>query len=492
MLSVLLDAFHEAFKKKFTSHENYLEHQEKIIEENQDNLSDINLLKDLNDIKDGPTIITELFQGIYKSLISCIVCGKNSRKFETFIISSIPIPKKTIKTLDCFVETSRVEFLLFKFSFNYEKHSKVTVGVLKSCLQKHLNLTESVFIAKNDNSFKENSIYNDDYPIENIRKQFYPVKILIRELMDSEMIIPEVNKILIIITMKKISHYSQKYINFRPYHQFIFFDKTKSLSKLHQEIFLYLKKQKLIDDNKHFEEFLEEPPELPYSIKISNNHESFYFETNKNDNLELPFLTNESLEEFIFLNCKKLENAFSLEIQLKSNFDQLKFKKIKEEVIIQIEQIEKKIDIYDCLNLMTMEEKLDESNKWLCPNCKKNQLCTKKLAIYQTSLIFILHFKRYGRKKITSKIQFPLVGLDLKDYIISDDSSKIYDLFAVCNHYGSDASQGHYTAFCKNKDGIWFSFDDERVEIIDNLEKIVSGNAYILFYKRRQEDNMKV
>ena len=31
---------------------------------------------------------------------------------------------------------------------------------------------------------------------------------------------------------------------------------------------------------------------------------------------------------------------------------------------------------------------------------------------------------------------------------ISDDS--VYELYAVCNHHGSDLQGGHYTAFCKN------------------------------------------
>lgn len=30
----------------------------------------------------------------------------------------------------------------------------------------------------------------------------------------------------------------------------------------------------------------------------------------------------------------------------------------------------------------------------------------------------------------------------------SDDS--VYELYAVCNHHGSDLQGGHYTAFCKN------------------------------------------
>ena len=60
-----------------------------------------------------------------------------------------------------------------------------------------------------------------------------------------------------------------------------------------------------------------------------------------------------------------------------------------------------------------------------------------------------------------------------------------YDLYAVCNHYGS-MSSGHYTAFCKNPvDGNWCSFDDECVQPITESQ-LVSNGAYLLFYVRQE------
>jgi ubiquitin carboxyl-terminal hydrolase 4/11/15 len=89
--------------------------------------------------------------------------------------------------------------------------------------------------------------------------------------------------------------------------------------------------------------------------------------------------------------------------------------------------------------------------------------------------------------------------------------STLYDLFAVCNHFGK-MGFGHYTALARdwlnvsaasstsdNPDGSeasgptsmsneWFSFDDDDVEVIDPAQvnkTVVSRSAYILFYKRR-------
>ena len=60
-----------------------------------------------------------------------------------------------------------------------------------------------------------------------------------------------------------------------------------------------------------------------------------------------------------------------------------------------------------------------------------------------------------------------------------------YDLYAVCNHYGS-MSNGHYTAFCKNPvDGNWYNYDDECVHSVTESQLVTNG-AYLLFYVRQE------
>jgi len=64
----------------------------------------------------------------------------------------------------------------------------------------------------------------------------------------------------------------------------------------------------------------------------------------------------------------------------------------------------------------------------------------------------------------------------------------IYDLFAVVLHTGT-LNGGHYTAVAKNNN-TWYEFNDSQVIQIAKHEtnKIVSGNAYILFYQKRGID----
>ena len=67
-----------------------------------------------------------------------------------------------------------------------------------------------------------------------------------------------------------------------------------------------------------------------------------------------------------------------------------------------------------------------------------------------------------------------------------ESNNNIYDLYAVCNHHGSDLQSGHYTATCKNPtDGQWYHFDDVHTRVLDKRD-VVTVDAYILFYQRRQ------
>jgi hypothetical protein len=61
-----------------------------------------------------------------------------------------------------------------------------------------------------------------------------------------------------------------------------------------------------------------------------------------------------------------------------------------------------------------------------------------------------------------------------------------YDLYAVCNHHGTDLQGGHYTATCRNPtDGKWYAFDDVNTRTITKPEdEVISEDAYILFYQK--------
>lgn len=155
------------------------------------------------------------------------------------------------------------------------------------------------------------------------------------------------------------------------------------------------------------------------------------------------------------------------------------------------------VTLDQCFQLFTQEEKLDEDNAWYCSKCRAHQQASKSLQLWRLPNVLILCLKRFDfrnplqREKIDVLVDFPIDGLDLRPYCAPNsdtNGSTVYDLFAVCNHYGR-MGFGHYTAFVRDwkddtLDTTWYHYDDEVCEEIP--ERLVkSPAAYILFYKRR-------
>eukprot|EP00004_Rigifila_ramosa_P018775 TRINITY_DN470_c0_g1_i6.p1 TRINITY_DN470_c0_g1~~TRINITY_DN470_c0_g1_i6.p1 ORF type:complete len:1007 (-),score=229.61 TRINITY_DN470_c0_g1_i6:88-3000(-) len=150
------------------------------------------------------------------------------------------------------------------------------------------------------------------------------------------------------------------------------------------------------------------------------------------------------------------------------------------------------ITLQQCLALFETAEKLGEEDKWFCPQCKDDKCATKKFDIQRLPAILVVHLKRfqytkYFRDKIDTFVDFPVEGLDLSSLqrnMRDQQTSAIYDLFAVSNHMGGMGG-GHYTAYAKNSlNQRWYLFDDSYASEVD-VSRIKSSSAYVLFYQRR-------
>ena len=133
--------------------------------------------------------------------------------------------------------------------------------------------------------------------------------------------------------------------------------------------------------------------------------------------------------------------------------------------------------IYDCFDNFTGNEKIDIDDS----NINK----FKKVTFWKLPKVLIIYFKKYNNNnmKINKHIEYPIECLDLSKYVTGYNRDKYkYSLYGVINHIGG-ASGGHYYSYVKNYDNDWYNYDDDTVKTL-SLEKVISKNAYCLFYKQ--------
>ena len=143
--------------------------------------------------------------------------------------------------------------------------------------------------------------------------------------------------------------------------------------------------------------------------------------------------------------------------------------------------------IYDCLDLLTKTEQLDEHNKLKCDGCETYQQVTKKLYFWETPATIILFFNRFLDIANSDKeIDFPLENLDLNKYCFNynPNENNLFSLIGV-GVYCGNGHMGHYSAIIKNQNGKWYHIDDEDVNEI-NANNILENKkfAYCLLYQK--------
>ena len=165
--------------------------------------------------------------------------------------------------------------------------------------------------------------------------------------------------------------------------------------------------------------------------------------------------------------------------------------------IIMAECQSNKFTLNECFENLVQTEKLDEENKWHCPNCDLKVCAWKKFNIWIPSKVMIIQIKRfvhnissagYSATKLNNMVEYPINDFNINKYM-SDFSSKLgnytYDLYAVSNHIGN-MNGGHYFAFVKSQtNNKWYCADDDNITEMEESD-VLTQNAYMLFYKLRE------
>jgi hypothetical protein len=95
---------------------------------------------------------------------------------------------------------------------------------------------------------------------------------------------------------------------------------------------------------------------------------------------------------------------------------------------LALQNADSRLTLYDCLNCFMLEETLSGNDKWYCNKCKDHVVATKKMEVYRTPEILIIHFKRFshnrasmfGSRKLSDKIEFPIDGLNMSSYVLQN------------------------------------------------------------------------
>jgi len=119
-----------------------------------------------------------------------------------------------------------------------------------------------------------------------------------------------------------------------------------------------------------------------------------------------------------------------------------------------------------CLTEFCKEQQLTATDCWRCPKCKEVREGRQSMALWRLPDILTFHIKRFNcsarwREKISTKINFPLTGLNMSEWCAKEspaldstnaddvpEESSLYDLIGVVNHFGG-MTGGHYVATCK-------------------------------------------
>lgn len=145
--------------------------------------------------------------------------------------------------------------------------------------------------------------------------------------------------------------------------------------------------------------------------------------------------------------------------------------------------------IYDCFDKYFEGEMMSGENAWYNENTKQKEDVIRKISCWSFPDVLVVTFKRFtntGRKN-QQLIHFPLDDLDIRNYTSGYEKDKsIYTLYGVCNHSGN-VGGGHYTAYVRNVDRLWYSFNDTQVIKIEDTSKIISTYAYCLFYRKKNK-----
>jgi ubiquitin C-terminal hydrolase len=125
---------------------------------------------------------------------------------------------------------------------------------------------------------------------------------------------------------------------------------------------------------------------------------------------------------------------------------------------------------------LTCGEPLRLSNQ--CENCKQTDCVLKRTHIFTFPLILIVTLMRFNNelRKCEDYVKFPNILAVGREAIL-------YQLYGLIVHEGKVINHGHFTAFVRDQNDVWYRADDLCV-FKATTEAVMASRPYLLFYKR--------
>ena len=486
-LSFLLNSLHENLNLISDSKEQKTEKKEKSQSPNESDKEASERFWKVNLQKDN-SIIVDLFHGQFKSVVTFVNCKTKKITYEPFIYLGLPIP-------------SFHQNVTFKFvSKDYKVHNYQCKIAKTSTIRELCNV-----ICDSGKAEKQN------IEIMSLNSKKY----IISSISQGEKVMDYTKNGKDIIFYEKLDNFSYRG-NIQIY--LIFEEKGKNS---HYPIPLIINQANTIEDLfiKIYDVFLTDNRFFKYNSiggKISKLQKAkqifrlLYYNNSPTTTNYVDVLKAHSLSEQFELNDlvlfeyivgvkKQFPIVFIVDIKMKFKNDSFAIENANRKISETISK--NSISIYDCFNSFRNEELLSLENTIHCSQCKTNEQIYKKLDIFKPPLYLIIQIKRFryqqssslfdfsniNQSKNDTLVDFPLDNLDLRDYVVDRDhkAEALYDLVAVAQHVGQ-LNAGHYTSICRVTGNKWYKFNDDKVKEVSKKE-VVSNEAYILFYKKKDK-----
>ncbi|OIV99196.1 hypothetical protein TanjilG_19692 [Lupinus angustifolius] len=485
-----------------------------------------------NHLARNDSIIVDLCQGQYKSTLVCPVCRKVSVTFDPFMYLSLPLPSTAMRTMTLTVINSYIDgnSQISPYTISVPKNGRFQDLTRALSIACSLGADETILVAEvynnciirflEDPSDSLSLIRDADRLIAYRFKKDNgdaPLVVFMNQRMEEQYVHGKLTpnwKAFGIPIVARLSNITDGFDLRNLYLKLLSpfqisteetlgdFDVSKKTEETLLDFDVSKKTEETLGDfdvSKKTEEIAKSegtrPPSLSPNVNGSDSPSDggmeFYITDEKGTVKDSKILLNEPLA--INGELKLLHVLVDWSDKQIQQYDTRLFNSLPE--VFKYSFFTKKpqepVSLYKCLEAFLQEEPLGPDDMWYCPGCKKHRQASKKLDLWRLPEILVIHLKRFQysrfmKNKLETYVDFPADNLDLSGYIAyGNDKPYRYMLYAISNHYGSMGG-GHYTAFVHHGGDQWYDFDDSHVHPISK-EKIKSGAAYVLFYRRVSE-----